>query len=116
MQQFFLICVEKARKEGWADIAVETLGERPCGGKVNQAELQEMIDSAVEISEKYSGIPCVKKSGSTDCNIPMSMGVPAVCVGSYLGSGAHTREEKVRIDSISVGLKIAFELILGYFI
>ena len=116
MQQFFLSCVEQARKEKWAEIAVETLGERPCGGEVDQDELQEMITSAVEISEKHSGISCKQTSGSTDCNIPMSQGVPAVCVGSYLGSGAHTREEKVRIDSIPVGLKIAFELILGYFI
>lgn len=116
MQKFFLECVETARKAGWADISIRTLGERPCGGAVDEKILQEMIDSAVEISEKYSGIPCVKMSASTDCNIPMSLGVPAVCVGTYLGSGAHTRQEKVRIDSIPVGLKIAFELILGYFI
>ena len=29
--------------------------------------------------------------------------------------GSHTREEKVLIRSIPVGLKIAAELILGYF-
>ena len=45
----------------------------------------------------------------------MSLGVPAVCVGAYLGSGAHTREEKTQISSIPVGLKIAAELILEYF-
>ena len=75
-----------------------------------------MIDEAVAISQKHSGIPCACVSGSTDCNIPMSLGVPAICVGSYLGNGAHTREEKVRIDSIPVGLKIAAELILSYFL
>ena len=54
-------------------------------------------------------------SGSTDCNIPMSLGVPSVCVGLYRGGGAHTREEYVWIDSIPVGLKIAADLILSYF-
>ncbi len=116
MQKFFLECVETARKAGWADISIRTLGERPCGGDVDTRALQEMIKSAVEISQKHSGIPCRQTSGSTDCNIPMSLGVPAVCVGSYLGHGEHTREEKVLISSIPVGLKTAFELVLGYFI
>ncbi len=116
MQTFFFQCVETARKEKWADIAIKTLGERPCGGKINESELQEMIEQAVQISQKHSGIECKQTSGSTDCNILMSLGVPAVCVGSYLGHGEHTREEKVLISSIPVGLKIAFELVLGYFI
>lgn len=116
MQKFFFECVETARKAGWADISIRTLGERPCGGDVDMQTLQEMIKSAVEISQKHSKIECKQTSGSTDCNIPMSLGVPAVCVGSYLGHGEHTREEKVLISSIPVGLKIAFELVLGYFI
>ena len=116
MQKFFLECVETARKAGWADISIRTLGERPCGGDVDVQALQEMIKNAVQISQKHSKIECKQTSGSTDCNIPMSLGVPAVCVGSYLGHGEHTREEKVLISSIPVGLKIAFELVLGYFI
>lgn len=116
MQQFFQTTVEQAQKENLAQITVTMIGERPCGGQVDEKILQAMIDEAVAVSQKHSGIPCVCVSSSTDCNIPMSLGVPAVCVGSYLGKGAHTREEKVRIDSIPVGLKIAAELILGYFI
>ena len=115
MQQFFQTTVEQAQKENIAQITVTMLGERPCGGQVDEKVLQEMIDEAVAISQKHSGIPCACVSGSTDCNIPMSLGVPAICVGGYLGNGAHTREEKVRIDSIAVGLKIAAELILSYF-
>ncbi|MBQ8309195.1 MAG: M20/M25/M40 family metallo-hydrolase [Clostridia bacterium] len=114
MRVFFENTIAQARAENIADITVKTVGVRPCTGDVDQAVLEEMSKQAVEISEKYSGIPCLRKAGSTDCNIPMSLGVPALCVGSYLGSGAHTREEKVKIDSIPVGLKIAAELILGY--
>lgn len=115
MQAFFQATVQHAREAGWAEIDVKTIGERPCGGDIDENELQSMIKQAVEISQKHSGIVCETTSGSTDCNIPMSQGVPAVCVGSYLGHGEHTREEKVRVDSIPVGLKIAAELILGYF-
>ena len=68
-----------------------------------------------ELSQKHSGLPCHANSGSTDCNIPMSLGVPAVCVGTHLGGGAHTREERVQKDSVLPGLLIVTELILDYF-
>ena len=55
------------------------------------------------------------KSGSTDCNWPLSLGVPAICFGGYLGGGAHTREEWLEIDSLLPGLKVAFELVLHHF-
>lgn len=115
MQTIFENEVSKAKETKNAEITVNTVGERPCGGDVDEIKLSKISEKCIKICEKYSGIPCVAGSGSTDCNIPMSLGVPAVCVGLYLGSGEHTREEKVQISSISAGIKIAAELILGYF-
>jgi len=115
MQSFFESVIAAAQQNEKVKITVETIGIRPCGGDVDETLLQKMSEKCVEISEKYSGEPCIMTSGSTDCNIPMSLGVPAVCVGAYLGAGAHTREESVRIDSIPVGLRIAADLILDYF-
>lgn len=55
-------------------------------------------------------------SGSTDCNIPLSLGIPSICVGCYRGKGVHTREEYVEIDSLAQGYKVVFGMILsGYF-
>ena len=115
MQRFFDACIARARAEELGEITVETVGIRPCGGEVDEDVLEEMAARVVAVSEAHSGIPCARTSGSTDCNIPMSMGVPAVCVGAYLGDGAHTREERVRIDSVPVGLRIVTELVLDYF-
>ena len=36
-------------------------------------------------------------------------------VSCYLGDGAHTREEYVRVDSLLPGLRLCFELILHAF-
>lgn len=115
MQSFFEETIAQARVDNVADITVNLLGERPCGGEVDEEHLAEMTNKVVRICEKYSGIPCAVKSGSTDCNIPMSLGIPAVSLGVYLGDGTHTREERVLISSIPVGMKIAAELILEYF-
>jgi len=115
MQSFFEETIEQARKDNIANITVNLLGERPCDGVVDKKHLEEMTNKIVYICQKHSGIPCAVKSGSTDCNIPMSLGVPAVSLGVYLGDGTHTREERVLISSIPIGMKIAAELILEYF-
>ena len=115
MQEFFEETIAQAKEDGKAEITVNLLGVRPCEKDVDAVRLAEMTEKAIRISEKHSGMTCKAKSGSTDCNIPMSMGIPAIAVGVYLGDGTHTREEKVLISSIPTGLKIGAELILEYF-
>lgn len=115
MRQFFEATVADARARGTAEITVTPVGDRPCGGRVDEALLARMSKDVIRISQKHSGLPCTAQSGSTDCNIPMSLGVPAVCVGTYLGSGQHTREEKVLLSSIPVGSRIVAELVLSHF-
>ena len=115
MEAFFLAQTERIRAERQARITVERVGERPCGRNVDAARLAALTERAVRICEKHAGVAPAVQSGSTDCNLPMSIGIPAISVGTYLGGGEHTREERVRIDSIPTGLRIAAELILGYF-
>jgi len=74
-----------------------------------------MISRVSDICRKHSGLPCFVGSGSTDCNIPLSVGIPAVCLGVFLGAGAHTEGEYIYKDSLKVGLLIAGELILELF-
>ena len=102
------------RAKGFA-ITVTPVGDRPCSGDVDERKLCEMMARASSASRRYFGKEITFTSGSTDCNIPLSMGIPAVCVGCYNGAGAHTREEYVEIDSLLPGLKLAFDLILYHF-
>ena len=115
MKAFFDDTIQKAREEGKAEITVKTIGIRPCGGTVDEKHLAEMTNRAIAICQKHSGFPCIPKAGSTDCNVPMSLGIPAIAFGCKQGEGAHTRAEKVRISSLPIGIKIAAEMILGYF-
>ena len=115
MKAFFENTIAVFKNNFNAKIDVEIVGERPCGGDVDMDKLNEMTEKVIEICKKYTGMECISSSGSTDCNIPQSLGVAAVCPGVYYGGGAHTREEWVEKSSIPVGLKIVFELILGYF-
>ncbi len=114
MKQFFESEIKNIQNCYNAKINVETVGIRPCASNVDEALLEEMIQQAQIICEKHSNIICKRESGSTDANIPMSLGVPAICVGTYLGKGAHTREEYIVKSSILTGLKIVGEIILRY--
>lgn len=115
MKEFFEGEIEKAKATGKAKITVDLIGDRPCGGDVDPVKLKELTEKGMEISKRYSGGDCVTKSGSTDANIPQSLGIPAICMGLYLGKGSHTREEYVIKSSIPVGMRIAFDMILSYF-
>ena len=115
MKAFFEETVAKAKEDPETKITVEVIGIRPCGAEVDETIFNEMVENAKAVCEKYSGMPCALKSGSTDANIPMSLGIPSICVGNYMGGGVHTREEYLEIASVPVGLKITAEIILQYF-
>lgn len=95
-------------------VTVTLLGERPCMKGVDISKLDKMAQLCKSIQEKHSGKPCSLTSGSTDCNIPLSLGIPAVTVGVFDGGGEHTREEYIYRDSLPIGMKIAMELICSY--
>ena len=111
MQSSFDRVLEEFRARG-VQIEVELVGDRPCGLQVDNSALAARAAQAV--LAHYGLIPHFS-AGSTDCNIPLSMGIPAICPGCVMGAGAHTREEFVEIDSLLPGLKVAAELILHHF-
>ena len=115
MKSFFEREIEKAKEDSESQITVETIGVRPCGNLNDTAELEEMVQRTKAICEKHSGLTCRLTSGSTDANVPMSLGIPAICVGTYMGGGMHTREEYLEVNSIPVGLNITAEVILDFF-
>jgi di/tripeptidase len=82
---------------------------------VDESKLAALTMKAATISEKHTGIKCGFGASSTDCNTPLSMGVPAVCLGLCEGRGAHTRGEWLEIDSLPKGAQIAAEFIGSYF-
>ena len=93
------------------DANVEILGERPCMGNVDEQKLNEIVQRVVALIEKHTGkIPKIS-SGSTDCNTSYAHGVVGCCFGGYLGSGEHTKEEKLEIASLEIGLKLLMEFV-----
>ena len=97
-----------------AEVKVELVGERPCMKDVDETAMLEMTKLCVDVQKKHSGSEIELVSSSTDCNVPHSMGIPAVCVGTYKGDGTHTREEWVEKASMPIGFEITRDIVFCY--
>lgn len=114
MRKQFFDLVEEARCPD-AGFEVELVGERPCGSNVPQDAHDRLFGRCAAVVEEVTGKYPGRRSSSTDSNIPLSMGIPAVTFGLYVGAKSHTREEYVEIDSLQTGLKIGMLLITPHF-
>lgn len=113
MKTMFESIVAAYRSMG-AEVEVTLLGERPCMGDVNptrQQTLEERLSAAIRAEAECEPF---FHSGSTDCNIPFSLGIPAVCTGVYRGRGAHTREEYIELASLPAGFRTMLAFLLSY--
>src|SRR5262245_16020304 len=71
-------------------VTIETVGMRPAGRLPASAPI---VQTAISVSKALSlPLPC--SEGSTDANLPLSLGIPAVTIDAGgRGSGAHTENE-----------------------
>ncbi|MBE6581352.1 MAG: M20/M25/M40 family metallo-hydrolase [Ruminococcaceae bacterium] len=92
-------------------ISVTPIGERPCMGKVDLSKIEELTEICRTVIEDTVGIKVSTCSSSTDCNIPLSLGIPALCIGVYNGGGSHTREEWIEKASLPLGLEVGIRAV-----
>ena len=93
-------------------LTVTDLGVRPCARGVAPAAQQALI---TRVEAAFDGITQLRRHpASTDANLPLSMGIPAVCIGCLRGGGAHTLEEYIEPHSLRDGLTVALRLFSSY--
>ena len=114
IESIFEEIIKMVQEESGPDMKIikTLIGTRPSMGvfsdekKQQQERLEEEMKNIIlQVTGKMPGFA----TGSTDCNIPLSRGIPAVCIGTCIGKGEHTREEYIRLDSLRNGLEIALK-------
>ena len=111
MRNKFEAIFEAARSEK-VQINIKKVGDRPCSN-IESGKVEELKSVVVPVIEAVIGKNVSFASSSTDCNIPLSLGVPAICVGTNMHKGIHTREEWVDKASIISGLEVAIRISLA---
>ena len=112
MQKKFEEIFENARSTD-VEVIVEKIGDRPCSN-IDFAKIDELENVILPIIEEIIDATPVCGSASTDCNIPLSLGIPAICVATYNGAKAHTREEWINRESLIPGLESAIRIITAF--
>jgi acetylornithine deacetylase/succinyl-diaminopimelate desuccinylase-like protein len=83
-------------------VRVREIGSRPAGRIAADAPIVGYVRSV----DAHLGIRARLDCASTDANIPMSMGIPAISIGAGgQGGGAHSAAEWYRPDGRDLGLK-----------
>jgi acetylornithine deacetylase/succinyl-diaminopimelate desuccinylase-like protein len=91
--------VSAASRPG-VEFTCEVIGSRPVGEISPEHPLVALALRCL----KDADVPPSLNIGSTDANIPLSRGLPAVCLGLTLGDGAHTLEEYITTHWLPRGL------------
>lgn len=90
------------------EVRLDAIGHRP-GGGLDPAH--PLIRAALAAATE-AGIPSpTLETGSTDASLPLSLGLPAVCVGLTRGGGAHSDQEFIEIEPVAAGYQALRRLI-----
>ena len=105
----------ESHRSSEVEIDTTLLGIRPCSSEdLPQDKMKDLIRRQSGLIQHYTGQPAHIQSGSTDANVPLSLGIPAVTLGTVAGGGAHTYEEWIEKKSMVVGQQLALATILQY--
>jgi tripeptide aminopeptidase len=102
-------CVEKALEfendratGGKVNAKIKEIGSRPGGRLPDDAPILQCLRAV----DAHLGIRSHLDCASTDANIPLSLGLPAISIGAGgLGGGAHTPQEWFHPEGREFGLK-----------
>ncbi len=95
---------------GLLAFAIDLIGDRPAAQLAANSPLLEAL-SAVD---RHLGLRTELRLGSTDANIPLSLGIPALSIGAGgEGGGAHTLAEWYSAKDRELGLKRVLLLALA---
>jgi acetylornithine deacetylase/succinyl-diaminopimelate desuccinylase-like protein len=111
MEGLFRAALDSCRRDG-VDIEVETIGVRPGNGPVDARRLAALAKRSADTIRSVTGRDVDASPASTDANIPLSLGIPSICVGAVRGSLLHTRDEWVDLASLEDGLALVLSLML----
>jgi len=85
------------------DLRVEAtvIGQRPAGEMSPDHRLVRLAEECL----RDQGMNSILTSGSTDANVPLSKGYPAVVLGISTGGSAHTVHEYINTEPVERGLE-----------
>jgi tripeptide aminopeptidase len=98
--------VRLAQKPG-VTVEAEIIGQRPSGELPAEHPLVKLAQDCL----RAAGIEPHLNTGSTDANLPLSLGLPAVTIGLTTGGRAHTVQEFINLSPLEKGMDQVLRLV-----
>jgi tripeptide aminopeptidase len=100
----------KTHSRGTLSFSITKIGDRPAANLPSDSSLLETLRAV----DRHLGLKTDLRLGSTDANIPLSLGIPALSMGAGgEGGGAHTQAEWYSAKDREAGLKRVLLLTLA---
>lgn len=80
-------------------VKVETVGDRPAG---ELPQDRGLVPIGIDVLRSL-GIEATCDASSTDANIPISRGIPSMCIGLTSGGNVHRLDEYIRLRPLATG-------------
>ena len=88
-------------------IQLEAIGKRPSG----ELPLDHRLVRLAQACLREVGVEPHLNIGSTDANLPLSLGLPCVTIGLTTGGGAHTIHEFINVAPLEKGVEQLVRLV-----
>ncbi len=92
-------------------IETRVIGDRPAGSLAREHPLVQLAARTLE----NLGIGYSFETGSTDANLPLSRGLPCVCLGLTRGGNSHRPDEYIETRDLDKGLESIVRVVRGAF-
>jgi acetylornithine deacetylase/succinyl-diaminopimelate desuccinylase-like protein len=102
--------IRSANREGVTS-EMEVIGQRPAGEVPDDHPLVRLAEQCLT----EQGLKATFTAGSTDANIPLSRGYPALVLGITTGGGAHTVHEYIDVAPVEKGMEQLVRFVEGVF-
>jgi acetylornithine deacetylase/succinyl-diaminopimelate desuccinylase-like protein len=103
--------VAQVRREPEVAVEMQMIGDRPAGEIPRNSWLVSLAEAAlreVGASERIE-----YTTGSTDANVPLSKGIPGVCIGLAQSANAHRVDEYMDVTDLPAGMSQLLLLVLA---
>ena len=101
LEKRVLDIVERSAREGDGQVKLELVGDRPAGAIPAD---HPVVQTCLAVHQAL-GLTTFTEPGSTDHNVPLSMGLPGVCISITEGANEHRLDEYIETGPIPTGVK-----------
>jgi acetylornithine deacetylase/succinyl-diaminopimelate desuccinylase-like protein len=100
--------IDAGAKAETVEYSIDVVGDRAAGQIPATSEVVRMLSAVY----RHLGIEPALRSGSTDANVPIGMGLQAATISAKSGSDGHTVRDSVDLESMIPGVKSLLTIVL----